>query len=127
MGLRALQIAIFIVMATIIGTLVQGIFPGYIGDAPNYNVTDIIAKTDAATGAGAPTDGIPILGDLVTVANSFMASLGALGALIKNIVYSYGFFKWLGLSNELAIIGQLFTGLIYVLTLIELKTGRSVE
>jgi hypothetical protein len=67
-----------------------------------------------------------VVGDIVTIANSFLASLGLLGAIIANIVNAFGFLTWLGLPVMYATAGAAIIYLFHILTLIELKWGRVV-
>lgn len=129
--LRSLQISILIIVITLVATLISSIYPGVIGTPTAYNVTDIVNKVDSASGSGTgandnPLSGIPIVGDIVTVSNSFLASLGLIGAIIKNIVNAYGFLVWMHFTAEYAAVGAAVIYLFHVLTLIELKFGKAV-
>jgi hypothetical protein len=124
----SLEMSILIILITVVASLVGDIYPGIIGTSNDYNMDEIIGKVDGAGGnvgsSGNPLDGVPVLGDLVTMGNSFLASLGLLGAIIKNLVYAYGFFVWLGFPVAYALAGQTIVGLFHVRTLIYLKWGR---
>ncbi|WP_424356568.1 hypothetical protein [Methanocella sp. MCL-LM] len=128
MAWRSLQLSMLILIISFVATafIQMGLFPGLISTPTNVNAEQLMNQVDQAT-SGTPGENIPIIGDVLAGGQAFLQSTGAVGTLIWNTVCTYSFLDWLGCSDEVCWAGQSIAAIFHAITLIELKTGRSMD